>query len=359
MTHFTTTQSIPKITKQWIVDGQNGLDSLKYTEGPIPDLGDTQVLVKIHAVSLNYRDLIIPQGKYPWPVKPGVVPGSDGAGIVLAVGKNVTRFQPGDKVVTMLNQLHIAGPVTNQSNKHGLGGSVDGTLRTIGAFDEQGLVPVPECLTYIEAATLPCAGLTAWNALFGLSGKAVTAGQYVLTQGTGGVSIFALQFAKAVGARVIATTSSNEKALFLQRLGADHVINYRETPDWGSRVKQLTPGGVGVDLVVEVAGPTTLKQSAASVKLDGTISVVGFVGGESKETMPSLLDTWINLFTARGLWVGSRLQMEDMCRAIEANPDRLHPVVDPRVFKLSQVKEAYEYLASGKHQGKVCVEIEH
>lgn len=256
----------------------------------------------------------------------------------------------------MLNQQHLAGSINNQTMKFGVGASVDGTLRTIGAFDDQGLVSMPEGLTFIEAATLSCAGLTAWNALFGLPGKQVTAGQWVLTQGTGGVSTFAVQFAKAVGAKVIATTSSNKKAKILEKLGADHIINYRETLNWGSVAKELT-GGTGVDMVVEVAGPTTMKQSVDSVKLDGTISVVGFVGGEGKD-MPTLLDSWIKLFTARGLWVGSRLQMEDMCRAIEANLDKLHPVIDPKVFTLEQVKEAYEYMWSGTHQGKVCIKIE-
>ncbi|KAJ5605576.1 hypothetical protein N7510_008357 [Penicillium lagena] len=348
--------SIPKTTKQWTVVGHDGLESLKYSEKPIPELGDNQVLVKIQGASINFRDILIPQGKYPFDLKPDVVAGSDGAGTVLAVGKHVTRFQPGDKVVTIINQHHLAGPMNALSLKSGLGGSLDGTFRSVGAFDEQGLVAMPESLSFIEAATLSCAGLTAWNALFGLPGKQLMPGQWVLTQGTGGVSIFAIQFAKAIGARVIATTSSAEKAKLLERLGADHIINYRETSDWGAVAKKLT-GGNGVDIVVEVGGPTTLNQSMASVKLEGLISTIGFVGGESKEPMPSLLDTWLNLFTTRGVGVGNRLQMEEMCRAIEASPDKLRPVVDPKVFTLDQLKEAYEYLESGKHQGKICIEI--
>ncbi|KAF7554368.1 hypothetical protein G7Z17_g2982 [Cylindrodendrum hubeiense] len=301
-----------------------------------------------------YRDLMIAQGKYPWGLKLGVVAGSDGAGTVLAIGKHVTRFQPGDNVVTILNQQHIAGYLNPQILRSGLGASVDGTLRSVGAFDEHGLVAMPKGLSFTEAATLSCAGLTAWNALFGLVGKHVTAGQWVLTQGTGGVSIFAIQFAKAIGARVIATTSSSKKAEILERLGADHIINYRETPGWGPLAKDLT-GGVGVDLVVEVAG-TSMKQSIASLKLDGTISIIGSVGGEVKE-QPGVLECWLNLCTARGVWVGSRLQMEEMCQAIEANPDKLRPVVDPKVFTLEQVKEAYEYQLAGKHQGKIGIEI--
>ncbi|KAH8422487.1 zinc-dependent alcohol dehydrogenase family protein [Aspergillus melleus] len=346
---------IPKTTRQWTVVGDNGLESLQYTEQPVPELGDRQVLVKIRGASLNYRDLLIIQGKYPFDLKPGVVPGSDGAGTVLAVGKHVTRFQPGDKVVTIINQQHLAGSMNARSLKSGLGGSLDGTLRSVGAFDEDGLVTMPEGLSFTEAATLSCAGLTAWNALFGLDGKRPMPGQWVLTQGTGGVSLFAIRFAKAVGARVIATTSSPDKVKFLETLGVDKVINYREISEWGSLAKELT-GGIGVDLVVEVAGGATLKESVASLKLDGLISVVGAVGGQGKE-IPNLLDTWLNLFTARGVWVGNRLQMEEMCRAIEVSPDRLRPVVDPQGFTLETVKEAYGYLESGKYYGKVCIEI--
>ncbi|RYP52448.1 hypothetical protein DL768_002371 [Monosporascus sp. mg162] len=350
-------QPIPKTAKQWNVTGLNGLDSLRYTEQPIHELSDNQVLVKIQGASINYRDVLIPQGNYPFDLKPDVVPGSDGAGTVLAVGKHVTRFKPGDKVVTTIYQHHLAGSIDSRTRKSGLGGSIDGTLRSVGAFDEQGLVAMPEGLSFTEAATLSCAGVTAWNALFGLTGRHVTAGQWVLTLGTGGVSLFAVQFAKAVGARVIATTSSSEKAKVLEQLGADHIINYRETPDWGSVAEELTRG-VGVDHVVDVAGPASLEQSAASVKLDGVISVVGFVGAVADaKRMPSLLDCWMNHFLARGIWAGSRMQMEDMCRAIAANPEKLRPVIDPRVFTLDQVKEAYEYLESGQHQGKVCIEI--
>ena len=292
-------------------------------------------------------------------MKPNVIPGSDGAGTVLAVGKRVTRFKPGDKVVTIINQQFLAGSMTAQTVDTGLGASLDGTFRTIGAFSEEGLVAMPEGLTFIEAATLSCAGITAWNALFGLLGKQVKTGDWVLTQGTGGVSLFAVQLAKAVGARVIATTSSNEKAGILRKLGADRIINYRETPEWGLAAKAFT-GGVGVDHVVEVGGPATLKQSVESVKIDGMIAVVGFVGGDAggEELIPSLLDAWMRNFTVRGIWVGSRQHMEELCRAIEANPDRLRPVVDSRVFKLHELKEAFEYLKQGKHQGKVCIEID-
>jgi len=300
---------------------------------------------------------MVTKGEYPWEVKHDVVPASDGAGTVLAVGEQVTRFRPGDKVVTMLLPKNIGGLPSQLTVTTSLGATLDGTLRTIGAFNEHGLVAMPQGLTFVEAATLSCAGVTAWNALFGMAGRPLMAGQWVLTQGTGGVSTFAVQFAKAVGARVIATTSTSEKAKFLKRLGADHVINYREDINWGVTAKRLT-GSVGVDLIVDVTGPSSLKQSVASLKLDGIISVIGFVGGaESKEPMPTLLNTWTHFFTSRGLWVGNRMQMEDMCRAIEANVNKLRPVVDPKIFNLEELKEAYEYMGSGSNQGKVSITI--
>ncbi|KAI1320505.1 zinc-binding dehydrogenase [Xylariaceae sp. FL0255] len=328
-------ESIPKVMSLWNVADTRGPVSLKFSEQPVPEIGDNQVLVKLKGASLNYRDLMIVNGEYPFPLKDNIVPGSDGAGIVLAIGKHVTRFSPGDKVVMT---------------------TLDGTFRTIGAFDVQGLVKMPEGLSFVEAATLTVAGTTAWNALFG-GGRPLTAGQWILTQGTGGVSLFVVQFAKLVGARVISTTSSAEKADLLRKLGADHVVNYRNVPEWGAEAKKIT-GGLGVDFVVDVTGPSGLGQSVQSVAPDGTIVVVGAVaglGGDAK--MPTLLDTWLNLFTCRGVWVGSRMHMEDMCRAIDGNVERLRPVLDLKVFKLEELKEAYEYMAAGKHSGKVGIEI--
>lgn len=243
------------------------------------------------------------------------------------------------------------------TNDFALGASADGTFREYGAFDEQGLVLMPKGLSWMEASTLSCAGVTAWNALFGQVGRELRAGQWVLTQGTGGVSLFAAQFAKTVGARVIATTSSKEKEAMLKSFGADEVINYVDVPQWGKVAKDLT-GGTGVDLVVEVTGTTSLKESMDALRLDGTMSVVGFAGGQTDQQLPSLLDSWLRLFTVRGLWVGTRLQMEEMGRAIEGNVDRLRPVVDKKVFRLEQLKEAYEYLWEKKHQGNVCIDLE-
>ncbi|KAF2873300.1 hypothetical protein BDV95DRAFT_566675 [Massariosphaeria phaeospora] len=345
----------PTTTKQWTLHGTNGFDSLKFDEkASIPQLGDKDVLVKIHAASLNYRDLIIPKGKYPFAVTDGVVPGSDGAGTVEAVGAHVTRFKPGDNVVTLFNQGHLAGSPTPATIVTGLGGALDGTLREYAKFDEQGLVTAPSNLNMMEASSLSCAAVTAWNALYGLEGKSLKPGHTVLTQGTGGVSIFALQFAKAAGARVIATTSSAKKAELLKKYGADHVINYKETPNWGEEAKKLSAGQAGVEFVIEVGGPTTMTQSLKAIKLDGVIGIIGFIGGFSKD-QPTFLDCLNNLCTVRGIFVGSRLQFEDMNRAIEGND--IHPIMDEKVFDLADLKEAYQYMWDQKHFGKLCVKV--
>lgn len=284
-----------------------------------------------------------------------VIPGSDGAGTVVAVGDDVTRFKPGDKVLTLFNQGHIGGSLTAQTTETGLGGVIDGTLRQYGAFDQEGLVKMPEGLDFVEASTLCCAGLTAWDALYGL--RTVKAGEWVLTQGTGGVSLFGIQFAKAAGARVVATTGSNEKVDLLKKLGADHVINYKETPDWGKKAKELTGGG-GCNHIIEVAGPKSMQQSLDAVAIDGIISIIGFVGGMGGEKEPGFLECLLKICTVRGLLVGSRVLLEDMCRAVEANVEKLRPVVDSKVFTLETVKDAYQYQWDAKHIGKVCIKID-
>lgn len=286
---------------------------------------------------------------------PNVIPGSDGAGTVVAVGKHVRRFTPGDRVVTAFFQDYVGGRFQPSMAASMLGGTLDGTLRTYGAFNEQGLARIPSNLSFLEASTLSCAGLTAWSALFGLSDYKLNAGQWVLTQGTGGVSVFALQFAKAVGARVIATTGSSDKVNFLKDLGANHVINYKEDSEWGATAKKLT-GGVGVDQVVEVAGPVSMAQSLKAIKVDGVINIVGYLGGaEGKQ--PSFSDSFAHRCIVRPIAVGSRILLEDLCRAVEANPEKLRPVIDPKTFRLAQLKEACEYQWSGQHKGKVCIEI--
>jgi NADPH:quinone reductase-like Zn-dependent oxidoreductase len=296
------------------------------------------------------------------------VAGSDGAGEVVAVGEKVTSWKRGDRVVTLMLQGYLYGPYTAAAAQTGLGASIDGTLRQYGVFVEWGLVRAPRNLTYREAM-LSCAGVTAWNALYGL--RPVRPGETVLVLGTGGVSIFALQvggpdsrlyncppslsvsgrllankatqFAKAAGAQVIATTSLDDKVALLKRLGADHVINYSEDPEWGATAKALTLGGRGVDHVIEVGGAGTLHQSQKAIKLEGIMSVIGAVAKESKP-IPTILDSWINTYTARGVAVGSREMMEDMVDAIEAND--IHPLIDGREFSLEQAKDAFHYFVS-------------
>ncbi|PNS18900.1 Quinone oxidoreductase-like protein 2 [Sphaceloma murrayae] len=346
----------PTTQKQWTVQGKGNFDNLKFNESAaVPKIGDNDVLVKFHGASLNYRDLIIPKGLYPFPQRDGVVPASDGAGVVDSVGPNVTQFKPGDKVITLFNQGHLFGPIDARAIGGGVGGVVDGALQQYGVYEQHGLVHMPKNLNFLEGATLCCAGLTAWNALYGIDGKRLMPGQWVLTQGTGGVSVFAVQFAKAAGARVIATTSSAEKADRLKQLGADHVINYKEDTNWGETAKKLT-GGIGVDHVLEVGGPNTLNNSLNAIKMEGVISIIGFLGGFKAESQPTMLDALMKLAHVRGLLVGSRQQFEDMNRAVEAND--IHPVVDKAVFKLEDARKAYEHQEAQKHFGKVCIEID-
>lgn len=344
----------PQTQQQWTVQGTGSFDNLKLNEkAEVPKIGDNDVLVKFQGASLNYRDLIIAKGSYPFAQRDGVVPASDGAGIVEAVGSKVHRFKAGDKVVTLFNQAHLSGSVDSYSVTTGTGGVVDGALQQYGAYNEEGLVHLPSQLNFLEGATLTCAGVTAWNALYGL--KRLMPGDYVLTQGTGGVSIFAVQFAKAAGARVIATTSSKAKADKLKSLGADHVINYKEDANWGETAKKLT-GGSGVQHVVEVGGPATLSQSIKAIGFDGVISIIGFIGGGKAETQPTYLDALTNICIVRGVYVGSRAQFEEMNRAIEAN--NIKPVVDEKVFTLAEAKEAYQYMWDQKHFGKLCIKYE-
>jgi len=347
--------SIPKTTKAWTVEGVNGFDSLKFhKEAPLPEPSDYEVLVKFHAASLNYRDLAITKGQYPFPQKDGVVPGSDGAGEVVAIGSKVTRFQPGAKVVTLFNQQLLGGTLDHRTIATTVGCLYDGTLRQYGTYNENGLVEMPASLNWQEAATLSCAGVTAWNALYGV--KPLTPGDVVLTQGTGGVSVFAVQFAKAAGATVIATTSSAAKAEHLKKIGADHVINYKDTPDWGEAAAKLTPKGEGVSHVVEVGGPSTMAQSLKAVKIGGVITIIGFVGGPPAPGQPGFLSVLQSLCIVRGILVGSRVQFEEMSRAIDAG--KIKPCIDEKVFTLEEAKEAYEYVSAQKHFGKVTIRID-
>ncbi|KAB5542965.1 hypothetical protein GE09DRAFT_232640 [Coniochaeta sp. 2T2.1] len=347
--------SVPSSTKQWVVTNTaSNFSGLQLQDAPIPKLGDNDVLIKIHAAPLNYRDLAIARGEYPRAISLPVVPASDGSGSVIAVGPRVTQWKKGDRVLTLFNQAHQHGELNPRAGATDLGGNIDGTLRQYAVYSENGLVRAPENLDWVEASTLTCSGVTAWNALYGLQGKMLKPGEWVLVQGTGGVSLFALQFAKAAGAKVIATTSSATKVELLKKLGADHVINYKEDQDWGKTAKSFTPDGDGVDHVIEVGGPDTLGHSLNAIKYGGVISVIGFLSGfQPKE---SALEALFRGCILRGIMIGSRAQFGDMVRAIEANGIR--PVVDEKVFGFGEVKEAYEYLAAAKHVGKVAIKVD-
>ena len=348
--------SIPTTTDQYMLREAKGFSSLALEKDvPIPSLGSRDVLVQIEAVSLNFRDLIIADGTYPFPTTLPVVPCSDASATVLSTGPQVTQFQPGDRVCTLFNQTHQSGHITPADFATGLGGGLNGTLRRHAIFPETGLVLSPTNHTPLESATLSCAPLTAWNALYGLSSRGLKPGQTVLTQGSGGVSCAAIQFARAAGCTVIATTSSDAKAAKLRELGAHHVLNYNTDPNWGESAKRLTPNGAGVDHVIEVGGPTTVAQSLQAIKFEGVITIVGFLGGTEIEKQPSMLDALVHCCTVRGVLVGSRDQFREMVRAIEGNG--IKGVVDEKVFRFEEAREAFQYVKDQKHFGNAVIQV--
>lgn len=328
-----------------------GLDGLQSVEKPQEPLLAHQVRVRIHAVSLNFREFVVAGGLYPIPLKAPVIPVSDGAGEVIEVGADVTRFRVGDRVSSNFYPDWIEGVPTPDKLKNHLGGSVDGVLAEEAVFHEEGLVAIPDHLSFVEAATLPCAALTAWNALF-VAGKA-RPGQTVLLLGTGGVSIWALQLAAAAGLKTIITSSSESKLQHARKLGAEITIDYRKNPEWQEAVLKETDGH-GVDIVVEVGGPGTLPRSIASVAMGGTVVVVGAVGGGGTPDI-AIGDLITGSKSLVGITVGSRHMAEDLARFVDLT--RIHPVID-RVFPFAQAKEAFAHLQSGQHFGKVVIEID-
>lgn len=333
--------------RRYVITPGRGADSLALIDCTVPEPGRGQVLVALKAASLNYRDLLIADGMYPGGSDSSIVPLSDAAGEVVAVGKDCTRFTIGDRVAGIFMQSWIGGGIVDADVGTALGGAIDGVLSEYRLFDERGLVAIPEALSFEEAATLPCAAVTAWNALFGM--KPIMAGQTVLTLGTGGVSVFALQFAHAAGARVIATSSSDQKLEHARALGAAETINYRTTEDWAGEVRRLT-GGRGVDMVIEVGGPGTLGRSIAATARDGSVQMIGVLSFGEIDPLPILTQG----ITVRGLMVGSGEMFEAMNRAIAVNGVR--PVIDSR-FAFADAAAAYQHLRSGAHFGKVVVTI--
>lgn len=326
----------------------SGPDGWKLEDAPSPKPGPGEVLVRMRAASLNFRDLMISRGVYNPHFKLPLVPLSDGAGEVVENGPGAARFRPGDRVSCNFMARWVDGPLDDLKARSALGGEVPGVLAEEVVLPECGLVGVPDSLSFEEAAALPCAGVTAWHGLFETGG--VRPGQTVLTQGTGGVSIFALQFAKAAGLRVIVTSSSDAKLERARAMGAAETINYKSNPDWEKAARELT-GGRGVDLVVELGGAGTLPKSLRAVKTGGTIAMIGVLSaGEGVDPVPIL----IRGIRLQGVFVGSRAMYESMLRAIEFHA--LKPVID-RVFPLDQAVDALRHLAGGSHFGKVVIGI--
>jgi NADPH:quinone reductase-like Zn-dependent oxidoreductase len=328
------------------IDSAKGLHRV---ERPDPEPAPGHVVVRVRAVSLNYRDLLILRGTYGVASAARVVPISDGAGEVIAVGRGVTRFAVGDRVAGIFMQSWIEGPLRESHWASALGGARDGVLAEKIVLHEDGLVPVPAHLSFAQAATLPCAAVTAWNALF--ETHHVAPGETVLVQGTGGVSLFALQLARAAGAQVIVTSSSDAKLDRARSLGAWATINYRKTPEWGEEARRLT-GGRGVDHVVEVGGAGTLDQSLQAVRVGGSVTMIGVLtgGGGNVKTAALLLK---NLHLD-GIYVGSRAMFESLNRALAAH--QLAPVID-KTFPFDDAAAAYRHLESGAHFGKVVIEL--
>lgn len=322
-----------------------GLSSLVRREHDVPRPGPYEVLIRVRANSLNAREFSVLSGTYPLPVKPDVVMCADGAGDVVEVGPSVSRLAIGDRVAVAMFPRWLDGPIQPEYAPQ-IGGSLDGMLTQYVAVHEESLVRIPDHLSFEEAATLPCAAVTAWNSLMGA--RPLRAGDTLLTLGSGGVSLFALQFAKVFGARVIITTSSDEKADRLRAAGADEVVNYRRNPDWHVAVLSLT-NGRGVDQVIDVGGGT-LEQSIRAVALDG---LVNFVGRLSRDTTTLDLNTLYSAAaTVRVVFAGNRAHFTAMNRAMAVN--RLHPIID-RVFEFDDALSAFQHYETGRAFGKIVI----
>lgn len=330
-------------------DSFESLDALQAREEPDPKPQRGEVLVRVHAVSLNYRDVAMLRDRYPRAFRPGHIPTSDAAGEVVALGEGVESFKVGDRVMGAFHPRWFGGEMPSTVLQDSYGALNDGWLTELKAISQEGVIRLPDGLSYEEASTLPCAGLTAWAALAGPT--PIRAGHSVLVQGTGGVSIFALQLARSMGADVIATTSSDAKGRRLMEMGATAVVNYADDPEWGKAVRKLT-GGRGVDRVVEVGGPGTIGQSLRAVALGGEIASIGFLSSENPG---------IDFFQLKGsgasfrnIAVSDRAALIDLTRAVTMTG--LKPVID-KVFGFDAAREAYAYLESGVHFGKVVIRV--
>ena len=335
--------------KCYVVESDQGIDAIQLRDRSEPEPGPGEVKIRMRAASLNYRDLGVASGGYLRNDTRPVIPLSDGAGEIVSVGSGVTCWQPGDRVSPIFVQDWLDGAPSDSILKSCLGGGVDGVLAEFIVVPATAVVAIPAELDFAAAATIPCAAVTAWHALF-VSGN-LQPGQTVLLLGTGGVSIFALQLAKMAGARTIITSSSDQKLELARKLGADLGVNYRNHPDWHQQVRTLTEGR-GVDHVVEVGGPGTLERSLKSTAVGGSIHLIGVLDSPAAKVSPML--SVFNLLTVRGIYVGSRAMHQQTLNAIATN--QIQPVID-RTFSFDQALDAYRYFASQQHVGKVVIEF--
>jgi NADPH:quinone reductase-like Zn-dependent oxidoreductase len=336
--------------KAWEIKDTFGIDALTLSERPDAPLQSGQVRVRVKAVSLNYRDLMtVKHGGGARAAKLPLIPCSDGAGEIVEVGPNVTRGKTSDRVAGIFFQNWLTGDIAPHHFASALGGAIDGMLADHVVLHEDGLVRIPDYMTYEDAATLPCAAVTAWQGL--VTKGSMKAGDTILVQGTGGVSIFALQFGVMSGARVIITSSSDDKLARAQQLGAWETINYKKTPDWAKRVLELT-NGEGVDHVVEVGGAGTLEQSFKATRVGGTVSLIGVLTGFAGKIDPyPVLMKGLRL---QGIYVGSREMFEAMNKAMAVQ--KIKPVID-KVFPFSEARAALKLMESAAHFGKIVITI--
>jgi NADPH:quinone reductase-like Zn-dependent oxidoreductase len=346
---MTTSVSVGQKVRAYELNDFN-VDSLKISEKLAGALKPHEVRIRVKAASLNFRDLMIVKGLYNPNLRRPAVPCSDGAGEVVEVGSDVSRVKTGDRVMGIFMQSWLSGPPDAQYASSALGGGgPQGMLAESVVLHEDGVVHIPGHLSFEEASTLPCAAVTAWNAMF--VATKTKPGDTVLTQGTGGVSMFAIQFALAAGARVIATSSSDEKIARLKKMGVTDVINYKKTPEWSKEALSMTEG-VGVDNVIEVGGSGTIEESLRAVRVGGQVSVIGVLSGVEPKVGPrALLMRSVRL---QGIFVGSREMFEDMNAAIAVN--KIKPVVD-KVFPFNEAQEALRYMESGAHFGKIVIRM--
>lgn len=333
--------------KVWQITGDGGIDALEQAERESPAPGPGQIGVRVRANSINYRDLNTIRAPGRMGIQFPRIPNSDGAGEVVAVGDGVTRFREGDRVAGCFFDGWAGGGVSAAAMATARGGPIDGMLAEEVVLSEAGAVAIPDHLSYAEAATLPCAALTAWHAL--VTKGALTAGETVLLLGTGGVSIFALQFCQMIGAQAIVTSKSDDKLVRAREMGAWQTVNYADTPEWAAAVQELT-GGRGVDHVVEVGGAGTLQQSIEAVRIGGHIALIGVLTGGEINPMPILRKS----IRLNGIYVGSTEMFEAMNRAIAAHD--LHPVIDATV-PFDDAPDAYRQMEAAGHLGKIVIDL--